>query len=124
MASTPLPLVLPLIHVLLMLLGCLDSSYISPRSCVRRIVQDAASATASASYSLDLDRVARLRAHQILRKHEAEANGDGGGGVNTGHPDDEGPLPLSEFMERWATSMPGVDTPSRDLLKVLRHTDK
>ncbi len=91
-----------------------------------RTVQDTASATASASYSLDLDRVARLRAHQILRKHEAEVNGDGsdgGVGANTGHPDDEGPLPLSEFMERWATSMPGVDTPSRDLLKVRRHTD-
>lgn len=68
--------------------------------------------TVPVHYRLDLDRVARLRAHQILRTHDAEGNGNNG--INT----HDGPLSLSEFTERWATSMPGVDTPSQELLKV------
>lgn len=43
---------------------------------------------------------------------------DGSGGIS--HPEDVGPLSLSDFMERWATSMPGVETPSEELLKVCR----
>lgn len=58
--------------------------------------------------------MARLRAHQVLRAHEADANGGGG----SRHPEDVGPLSLSDFMERWATGMPGVETPSQELLKV------
>lgn len=72
-------------------------------------------------YRLDLDRVARLRAHQILRAHEGEGGGNSNsnnGGANNG----DGPLSLSEFTDRWATSMPGVDTPSQDLLKVCKYT--
>lgn len=42
-----------------------------------------------------------------------------GSGSNL-HPEEVGPLSLSDFMERWATSMPGVETPSQDLLKVQR----
>lgn len=60
--------------------------------------------------------MAKLRAHQILRAHEADVNGSG----SNVHPDDVGPLSLTDFMERWATSMPGVETPSQDLLKVQR----
>ena len=61
-------------------------------------------------YRLDLDKVARLRAHQILRAHEAEAEAEGDGPLS---------LTLADFEERWAAAMPGVDTPSQDLLKVL-----
>lgn len=60
--------------------------------------------------------MARLRAHQILRAHEAEMNGGGGSSSLHGT---GGPISLGEFMDRWAASMPGVDTPPQDLLKVL-----
>ncbi|CAM9721473.1 unnamed protein product, partial [Choristocarpus tenellus] len=51
---------------------------------------------------LDLDAVARLRAHQLLRAH----------------PDshDKG-WDLEDFTNQWASTMPGVDTPDLDLLK-------
>ncbi|CAM9969634.1 unnamed protein product, partial [Laminaria digitata] len=69
-----------------------------------------ATATATAGhYRLDSEKVARLRAHQILRLHEKEAEAEGDGPLS---------LTLSEFEERWAAAMPGVDTPSQDLLKV------
>ncbi|CAM9791138.1 unnamed protein product [Ectocarpus fasciculatus] len=70
---------------------------------------------APAYFRLDVAKVARLRAHQILRAHETEMN-DGGGGGGSLH-GGGGPLSLGEFMDRWAASMPGVDTPSQDLLK-------
>lgn len=53
---------------------------------------------------LDMDKVARLRAHQVLRAHTASS------------PDV--PMTLRDFTEQWASSMPGVDTPSKELLKV------
>ncbi|CAM9664068.1 unnamed protein product [Ectocarpus sp. 6 AP-2014] len=71
---------------------------------------------APAYFRLDLAKVARLRAHQIMRAHEAEMNGGGGGGSSSLH-GSGGPISLGEFMDRWAASMPGVDTPSQDLLK-------
>lgn len=61
-------------------------------------------------YQLDLNKVARLRADQILRAREQECARDGR------------PLLLSDFMEQWAASMPGVETPDHDLLKVNKNT--
>lgn len=61
-------------------------------------------------YRLDLNKVARLRADQILRAREQECARDGR------------PLLLSDFMEQWAASMPGVDTPDHNLLKVNRNS--
>lgn len=57
-----------------------------------------------AYYRLDLNKVARLRAHQILRARQAEEH--------------DRPLSLADFVEQWAASMPGVDTPEVSLLKV------
>ncbi|CAN0577698.1 unnamed protein product, partial [Ectocarpus sp. 12 AP-2014] len=66
-------------------------------------------AAAPAYFRLDLAKVARLRAHQILRAQEAEMNGGGGGGDGSSSLHGSGGLiSLGEFMDRWAASMPGV----------------
>ncbi|CAM9866190.1 unnamed protein product [Ascophyllum nodosum] len=81
------------------------STLITHLNGLRFLLPCAATPAYSIKFRLDLDKVARLRAHQILRAREVECDRDGRS------------LLLSDFMEEWAASMPDIDTPDRDLLK-------